>query len=60
MLLIDFNKACDSVRQQDLHNIFTESNTTIKPVAQTKMCQYKTHRPHMGINLFDEFVNKNV
>jgi hypothetical protein len=42
-LVIDFEKACDSVRREELYNILTEFGIPMKLVRLIKMCLNETY-----------------
>jgi retron-type reverse transcriptase len=59
-LLIDFNKAYDSVRREALYNIIVEFGIPRKLVELIKMCLNETYsRVRIGKNLFDKFSIEN-
>jgi len=59
-LFIDFKKAYDSVRREDLYNILIEFGIPMKLLRLIKMCLTEIHsRVHVGKNLFDKFPISN-
>jgi len=59
-LFIDFKKAYDSGRREDLYNILIQFDTPVKLVKLIKMCLNETcSRVRVGKHLFDMFPIKN-
>jgi hypothetical protein len=59
-LFVDFKKAYDSVRREDLYNILIEFGIPMKLVRLVKMCLNETYsRVQIGKHLSDIFPTKN-
>jgi hypothetical protein len=59
-LFIDFKKAYDSVRRQDMYNILIEFGIAMKLVRLVKICLNETYsRVRVGKHLSDTFPIKN-
>jgi hypothetical protein len=59
-LLIDFKKACDSVRREVLYNILIECDIPRKLVRLIKMCLSENYsRVQVGKNLSDRLPIRN-